>query len=118
MKMVIFKKRRLIVIWLLFMAMVIPSQAQKADEEEEVEEEKKVTGLQFTAIELGRLPFEKIYYRKGKKLVLLELEQMSRSDPYALDSSSQHLELYTDNKDAEDAENKYKLIGKTHLLQL
>ena len=107
------KKKRLVISCQILLALVIPLQAQ--DEAEE--EEKKVSGFHFTAIELGKLPYEKIYYRKGKEFVFIELITQSRSAPYSLDQSSQYLELYTENENAEDLEEQYKLIGKAPLIQ-
>ena len=98
----------------LFASMIFASTSSAQEEEEQ----KEVMGPAFTAIALGRLPYEKIYYRKGEELISIELFRNSRSDPYSLDRSSEYLELYTDHQDTEqDAENEYKLIGKAPLVQ-
>lgn len=69
--------------------------------------------IEFTCVQWGQLPFEKIFYYDGKTYQELELKGERRSDIYEM-SRSQTMSLFTRELGA-SGDMEFKLIGQTAL---
>ena len=88
------------------------SNAQEQKKQQGEQQGEEVKGTSFTAISLSSLPYENIYYRKGKEFIKIEWRNGRRSIAYALDEAKP-FEVFTDH---EDPKNPYLLIGKASLV--
>jgi hypothetical protein len=98
-----------VILALMTMASVSLAQetALKADQEED-----KEMRVSFTAIELSKLPYEKVYYRKGSKFIEIKWRDGRRTIPYPL-SKAKAFEIFIDH---DDPEHPYLLVGKAPLV--
>ena len=96
---------------LALITMVSVSLAQGIDLKADQEEDKEMR-VSFTAIELSKLPYEKVYYRNGSKFIEIKFRNGRRTIPYAL-SKAKAFEIFIDH---DDPEQPYLLVGKAPLV--
>ena len=69
-------------------------------------------GASFKVVALSKLPYKRIYYRSGEKMVEIALQNSRRSSAYSL-GKSELLEVFIDHP---NPELKFQLIGRAKLV--
>ena len=98
-------------VMLAWLSLAMISSAQEPGSEA-VQEEDKEMRVSFTAIEISKLPYEKVYYRNGKEFIEIQWRNGMRTFAYSL-SKAKAFEVFIEHN---DPENPYKLVGKAPLV--
>ena len=93
----------------LSLAMMSGAQEPSSDAVQEKDKDMRVS---FTAIEIAKLPYEKVYYRNGKEFIEIKWRNGSKTIPYSL-SKAKVFEIFIDH---DDPEQPYLLVGKAPLV--